>query len=310
LNPGPVVQVEKERIREAAKEATRKTREEQRAKVLRAREAAKRAARQASELMEDEVCELQAAAKAQGLNVRMQLEYCPDDDITEDVLYAEKAGEQEGRRELKLRKKAAAEEGGASVGYEVTVAMNEFPPQSVGMRSLLTGDPWDRKCEAPGELLMVWSFVMSFLEKLGLWPFTPDELAQALHDFDSRLLGEIHISLLQTIVDDIKAFHQRAQAEAASYPVLEGGLPALVTAHPLVERAPIWGFDVKQWEKDLNALTWPEILRQWAICAGLGPRYASRKEGLEEEESDEENGAALLRSGAAVDAAIAQVGSR
>lgn len=270
---------------------------------MRAREVAKRAARQASELMEDELCELQSAAKAQGLDVRMQLEYCSDDDVSDDVLYAEKTTEQNERRELKLRKQVPEGEPG---GYEVSVAMHEFPPRNVEMKPLLTGEPWDEHCEATGDLLMAWSFVTSFSEQLGLWPFTPEELANALDDFDSRLLGEIHIGLLRVIAADIRAFQQRAEAEAASYPVPEGGLPPVVPVHPLVEQAAKWGFDVKQWWRDLNALTWPELLRQWAICAGLGPKYADKKDSFGEE-SDGENGAELLRSGAAVEAAIAQV---
>ncbi|CAL5406405.1 unnamed protein product [Camellia sinensis] len=33
-----------------------------------------------------------------------------------------------------------------------------------------------------------------------------------------------------------------------------------------------WGFDIRNWQRHLNPLTWPEILRQFALSAGLGPK--------------------------------------
>lgn len=37
-----------------------------------------------------------------------------------------------------------------------------------------------------------------------------------------------------------------------------------------------WGFDVCSWQRHLNPLTWPEILRQFALAAGYGPKLTKR----------------------------------
>lgn len=37
-----------------------------------------------------------------------------------------------------------------------------------------------------------------------------------------------------------------------------------------------WGFDIRSWQLHLNALTWPEILRQFALSAGFGPQLNKR----------------------------------
>lgn len=37
-----------------------------------------------------------------------------------------------------------------------------------------------------------------------------------------------------------------------------------------------WGFDICRWRCHLNALTWPEILRQFALSAGFGPKLKKR----------------------------------
>jgi hypothetical protein len=34
-----------------------------------------------------------------------------------------------------------------------------------------------------------------------------------------------------------------------------------------------WGFDIREWGKHVNGLTWPEILRQFALAAGFGPKW-------------------------------------
>lgn len=37
-----------------------------------------------------------------------------------------------------------------------------------------------------------------------------------------------------------------------------------------------WGFDICSWQHNLNPLTWPEILRQFALAAGYGPKLKKR----------------------------------
>ncbi|KAI8026816.1 Homeobox-DDT domain protein RLT1 [Camellia lanceoleosa] len=51
---------------------------------------------------------------------------------------------------------------------------------------------------------MVWRFLIKFADILGLWPFMLDEFVQAFHDYDPRLLGEIHVALLRSIIKDIE----------------------------------------------------------------------------------------------------------
>lgn len=47
----------------------------------------------------------------------------------------------------------------------------------------------------------------------------------------------------------------------------------------MLDDAWAWGFDVDAWRAHLTPLTWPEVLRQFAIAAGLGPpRPRAKKE--------------------------------
>jgi len=41
-----------------------------------------------------------------------------------------------------------------------------------------------------------------------------------------------------------------------------------------------WGFDIRNWQRHLNPLTWPEILRQFALSAGFGPQL--KKQNIEQ----------------------------
>lgn len=43
-----------------------------------------------------------------------------------------------------------------------------------------------------------------------------------------------------------------------------------------VYQAYAWGFDIRNWQRHLNALTWPEIFRQLAFAAGFGPKLKKR----------------------------------
>jgi hypothetical protein len=52
----------------------------------------------------------------------------------------------------------------------------------------------------------------------------------------------------------------------------ERATQAYLRAAMIVTEAHSWGFDVSTWRAHLNALTWPEVLRQLAITAGFGPR--------------------------------------
>uniref|UniRef100_A0A2P2M0N7 Homeobox-DDT domain protein RLT1 isoform X3 n=1 Tax=Rhizophora mucronata TaxID=61149 RepID=A0A2P2M0N7_RHIMU len=153
-------------------------------------------------------------------------------------------------------------------------SLSRFPPESVQLKKPFAIQPWMNSEENIGNLLMVWRFFITFADVLGLWPFTLDEFVQAFHDYDSRLLGEIHVTLLRLIIKDIE--------DVARTPSSGLGANQYTTANPegghpqIVEGAYMWGFDIRNWQRHLNPLTWPEIFRQLALSAGYGPRLKKR----------------------------------
>ncbi|GLU22947.1 hypothetical protein SLE2022_389830 [Rubroshorea leprosula] len=153
-------------------------------------------------------------------------------------------------------------------------SLSSFPPKSVQLKKPFSVQPWSDSEENVGNLLMVWRFLITFADVLGLWPFTLDEFVQAFHDFDSRLLGEIHVTLLKSIIKDIE--------NVARTPSTVSGISQYCAGNPegghpqIVEGAYAWGFDIRNWQQHLNPLTWPEIFRQLAISAGFGPKLRKR----------------------------------
>ncbi|KAJ4703536.1 Homeobox domain-containing protein/DDT domain-containing protein [Melia azedarach] len=149
-----------------------------------------------------------------------------------------------------------------------------FPPKSVKLKRPFAVQPWIDSEENIGNLLMVWRFFITFADVLGLWPFTLDEFVQAFHDYESRLLGEIHVALLKSIIKDIE--------DVARTPSTGLGMNQYCVANPegghprIIEGAYAWGFDIRNWQRHLNALTWPEIFRQLAFAAGFGPKLKKR----------------------------------
>ncbi|EFJ15126.1 hypothetical protein SELMODRAFT_422901 [Selaginella moellendorffii] len=185
-----------------------------------------------------------------------------------------------------------------------------FPPASVRMKPPIGVPPWNDSNHNVANLFMVWRMLTNFADVIGLWPFTLDEFVQALHDYDSRLLGEIHIALLKTLVKDVKDASQAAAIGSnQALAVASGGHPELV------EAAYAWGFDIQEWGQHVNALTWPEILRQFALASGYGPRW---KKKITEtapstpvaEGKNAEDAVANLRSGAAAANAVTQMRGR
>ncbi|XP_031255307.1 homeobox-DDT domain protein RLT2 isoform X3 [Pistacia vera] len=183
-----------------------------------------------------------------------------------------------------------------------------FPPKSVKLKRPFAILPWNGSEENVGNLLMVWRFLITFADILGLWPFTLDEFVQAFHDYDPRLLGEIHIALLRSIIKDME--------DAVKTPVTGLGTNQSSAANPggghpqIVKGAYSWGFNIRSWQHHLNALTWPEILRQFALSAGFGPQL--KKRNIEQaclhddyEGSDGGDIISNLRNGAAAENAVA-----
>ncbi|KAG4116015.1 hypothetical protein ERO13_D12G143800v2 [Gossypium hirsutum] len=227
-----------ERLRQ--KEELRKEKEAARLRAANERAIARKLAKESMEPVEDEYLELmEIATSSQGLSLTLPLgfEALQNLDIFRDKLC-------------------------------------EFPPKTVQLKRPFSIQPWNGSEENVGNLLMVWRFLITFADVLGLWPFTLDELVQAFHDYDPRLLGEIHVALLRSIIKDIE--------DVARTPSTGAGASQNSAANPggghpqIVEGAYAWGFDIRSWQRHLNVLTWPEILRQFALSAGFGPQLKKR----------------------------------
>nr|XP_034595610.1 homeobox-DDT domain protein RLT2-like isoform X2 [Setaria viridis] len=248
------------------KEEMRKEKEAARQKAASERATARRIAREYMELMEDERLELmELAAQSKGL---------PSTHLDSDTLQ-----QLDSFRGM----------------------LSQFPPQTVRLKVPFSIKPWIGSEDNVGKLLMVWRFLITFTDVLGLSPVTLDEFVQSLHDYDSRLLGELHIALLKSIIKDIEDV---ARTPSIALGVNPGG------GHPqIVEGAYAWGFNIRSWQRHLNLLTWPEILRQFALSAGFGPQLKKRNVDdsyyrNDNEGHDGENVISTLRNGsAAVNAA-------
>ncbi|XP_010260331.1 PREDICTED: homeobox-DDT domain protein RLT2 isoform X2 [Nelumbo nucifera] len=186
--------------------------------------------------------------------------------------------------------------------------LSTFPPESVRLKMPFSIQPWTNSEENIGNLLMVWRFLITFADVLGLWPFTLDEFVQALHDFDPRLLSEVHVVLLRSIIKDIE--------DVARTPSIGIGANQNSAANPggghpqIVEGAYAWGFDIRSWQRHLSPLTWPEILRQFGLSAGFGPQLKNRSIGRayfcdDNEGHDGEDIVTTLRTGTAAENAVA-----
>lgn len=256
------------------KEELRKEKEAARLKAANERATARRIAKESMELIEDERLELmELAASRKSLPSIISL----DSDTLEQL-------------------------------DSFKVLLNAFPPKSVKLKKPFSVQPWIESEENVANFLMVWKFLITFADVLGLWPFTLDEFLQSLHDYDSRLLGEIHVALLKSIIKDIEEF---ARTPAVALGVNQNSVANPGGGHPhIVEGAYTWGFNICSWQKHLNYFTWPEILRQFALSAGFGPQLKNRnvertyfRDG--HEVNDGEDIISTLRNGAAAENAVA-----
>ncbi|OIT31129.1 PREDICTED: homeobox-DDT domain protein RLT2-like [Nicotiana attenuata] len=261
------------------KEEMRREKEVARLKAANVRATARRIAKESTELIDDERLELmELAASKKGLPSILSLD-------------SENLQNLEAFRDMLI----------------------EFPPKSVCLRKPFGVEPWICSEEDVGNILMVWRFLITFSDVLRLWPFTLDEFVQAFHDFDPRLLAEIHIALLKLIIKDIEDV-ARTPASAVGANPNSGANPG--GGHPeIVEGAYAWGFDIRSWQSHLNALTWPEILRQFALCAGFGPKLKKQSVGpaYPRDENEGNDGADIisnLRSGVAAEKAVAKLQER
>ncbi|KAL2640670.1 hypothetical protein AAZV13_06G245200 [Glycine max] len=252
------------------KEELRREKEAARIKAANERAIARRIAKESIELIEDERLELmELAASKKELSSILALDY-------------------ETIQNLEFYRDGRA----------------SFPPKSVQLKRIFSIKPWSDSDENVGNLLMVWRFLITFADVLGIWPFTVDELIQAFHDHDPRLLGEIHIALLKSIIKDIEDV---ARTPSTGLGCNQHSVTNSGGGHP---QAYLWGFDIRNWQRHLNPLTWPEILRQFALSAGFGPQL--KKLSIEQvhpcnnnEGNDGRDIISNLRSGAAVENAVA-----
>ncbi|KAF5474449.1 hypothetical protein F2P56_006347 [Juglans regia] len=222
------------------KEELRKEKEAVRRKAAIEKATARRIARESMELIEDEQLELmELAAASKGLSSMIHLDH---DSLQNLELFRD--------------------------------SLSAFPPKSVKLKKPFAIQPWINSEENIGNLLMVWRFFITFADVLKLWPFTLDEFVQAFHDYDSRLLGEIHVALLKLIIKDIEDV---ARMPSNGLGMNQNGAANPGGGHPqIVEGAYAWGFDIFNWQQHLNTLTWPEIFRQLALSAGFGPQLRKR----------------------------------
>lgn len=259
--------------RKKQKDELRKEREAAKQKAAMEKAMARRIAKESMELIEDERLELMdLAASSKGLPSIASLNY----DTLQNL---------ESFRE----------------------SLCEFPPKSVQLKKPFSIQPWIASDDNVGNLLMAWRFCLNFADILGLWPFTLDEFLQAFHDYDSRLLAEIQIALLKLIIKDIEDVARTPSGGPGTnqYSAVnpEGGHPQIV------EGAFFWGFDIRNWQRLLNPLTWSEVLRQFALSAGFGPPLTKKRERTCLNDSDEIKGCedivSNLRSGSAALNAVA-----
>lgn len=264
------IKAEKKRL----KEEMRREKEAARLRAANDRAAARRIAKESMELVEDEQLELmEFAASNRGLSSVLALdnETLQNLDMLKDKL-------------------------------------PDFPPKSVLLKKPFGVQPWADSEESVGNLLMVWRFLITFADVLGLWPFTLDEFAQAFHDYDPRLLGEIHIAILRCIIKDIEDV---ARTPANALGANQNSVVNPGGGHPqIVEGAYAWGFDICSWQRHLTPLTWPEVLRQFALAAGFGPKLKKRsmQPAYHHDEIEGNDGTDIisnLRNGVAAEKAVA-----
>jgi len=135
-----------------------------------------------------------------------------------------------------------------------------FPPKDL---QLLPALPDNIDEEEFSITLMCWTFLKDFGDLFGVEPCTFEQLWQAICDGEkSPLLGSIHVALLKGLLYDAEEAHRIMAAMTVQQE--RRGIAALL------EEAWAWGFDTDTWRAHLSALTWPEVLRQYAVSAGYG----------------------------------------
>ncbi|XP_022890929.1 homeobox-DDT domain protein RLT3-like [Olea europaea var. sylvestris] len=146
----------------------------------------------------------------------------------------------------------------------------KFPPNTVTMRPPFYVQPWDSSPELVKKLFKVFHFICTWAIKIDVRSFTLDEFAQAFHDKDSLLLGQVHVALLKLLLYDVEQDLSRGFLPHASK-----NRKFLALLHSVEVQDFVLGF----WQKSLNLLTWTEILRQVLVAAGFGSKLGMAPKG-------------------------------
>ncbi|KAL0401362.1 UNVERIFIED_CONTAM: Homeobox-DDT domain protein RLT3 [Sesamum latifolium] len=140
----------------------------------------------------------------------------------------------------------------------------KFPPNSVTMKLPLSIQPWVSSPELINKFFKVFHFLCTYAVTISIHSFTLDDFAQAFHDKESLLLGQVHLALLKLLLSDIDKELSRGFLSHASKNCKFLGL-----LHSLEHN----GSTLEFWQKSLNLLTWTEILRQVLVAAGFGGKH-------------------------------------
>ncbi|KAI3852390.1 hypothetical protein MKX03_018870 [Papaver bracteatum] len=150
-----------------------------------------------------------------------------------------------------------------------------FPPIAVKMNLPFQMQPWVSSTELVKKLFKAIRFLYTHAVTVDMSPFTLDEFAQAFHDKDSLLLGEMHVALLKRLLSDVEV-----QLSSGLYSHASKDSRFLAFLHYARDQE----LRVKFWNRSLNPLTWTEILRQVLIGAGFGSKQSVlRKKQLQKE---------------------------
>ncbi|XP_010312495.1 homeobox-DDT domain protein RLT3 [Solanum lycopersicum] len=139
----------------------------------------------------------------------------------------------------------------------------KFPPNSVIMKLPLYERPWDSSPELAKKLFKVFHFLCTYAARINICSFTIDEFAQAFHEKDSLILGQVHLAFLRLLLADVEIQLNKGFIHQASRSCNFLGL-----VHSIEHEE----FSLELCISSLNALTWTEILRQVLVAAGFGSK--------------------------------------
>ena len=162
-----------------------------------------------------------------------------------------------------------------------------FPPESVDVK-LLKVDGLDD--ESTMAVLQCWTLLQTFASILDLGPFQIDELVAGIKTGTGQLISEVFMSLIRHAVEDLEDSYTRNHSANVTW----ANTQYVTQQASILEEAWAWGFDNREWHFLLNPLSWPEIMRQYALAAGWGPKRtvivpekAEKEDIVEDQEKDD-----------------------